>query len=290
MYPALFPWAIGLQAYTLPDVIAAARKGGFGGVEFNPNEVADLIEQQGANAVRAMFAAAGIKPAAFGLPTDWRTSEENWRRDLEVLPRQAKAAAEIGCTRTMTWILSGDNERPLEVNRAFHIARFRPIARILGDYGIRLGLEFLGPKTLRESFTFPFLYRMEGMLAMGEEIGPNVGLLLDAWHWYTSGGTLEDLRALRAEQVVYVHVNDAPVGIPIEEQIDNVRALPGETGVIDIVGFLKTLQAIGYDGPVTPEPFKKELNDLPSDDARLHVVGESMRTIFQRAGLPVERV
>ena len=99
------------------------------------------------------------------------------------------------------------------------------------------------------------------MLALGREIGPNVGLLLDCWHWYTSHGTLDDLKRLTAEQVVYVHVNDAPAGIPVDEQQDMVRALPGETGVIDIVGFLQTLRAIGYDGPVTPEPFKKELNE-----------------------------
>jgi sugar phosphate isomerase/epimerase len=85
--------------------------------------------------------------------------------------------------------------------------------------------------------------------------------------------------------VVYVHVNDAPAGVPVDEQVDNVRALPGETGVIDIAGFLQALQAIGYDGPVVPEPFKQELNTLPSDEARLQTVGTAMATIFRRAGL-----
>ena len=84
---------------------------------------------------------------------------------------------------------------------------------------------------------------------------------------------------------MYVHVNDAPAGVPVEEQLDNVRALPGETGVIDIAGFLQSLQAIGYDGPVVPEPFKKELADLPSDDARLETVGAAMDRIFRQAGI-----
>ena len=38
-----------------------------------------------------------------------------------------------------------------------------------------------------------------------------------------------------------------------------MRRLPGATGVIDIAGFLQTLREIGYDGPVTPEPFEKRL-------------------------------
>ena len=96
-----------------------------------------------------------------------------------------------------------------------------------------------------------FIWDMKRMLELGQVIGTgNVGLLLDCWHWYTSGGTVPELLALRPEQVVYVHVNDAPAGIDRDAQVDNVRCLPGETGVIDIVGFLQALQTIGYDGPV----------------------------------------
>ena len=126
---------------------------------------------------------------------------------------------------------------------------------------------------------------MNEMLEFTKECGPNVGLLLDAWHWYTSHGTLDELRRLKAEQVVYVHVNDAPRGVEVDQQIDNVRDLPGATGVIDIAGFLRTLRQLGYEGPVTPEPFKKDLANLPSDEARLKTVGAAMDVIWRRAGL-----
>ena len=82
-----------------------------------------------------------------------------------------------------------------------------------------------------------------------------------------------------------MHVNDAPAGIHVDEQIDSVRDLPGVTGVLDIVGFLQALRDIGYDGPVTPEPFKKELKDLPSDGERLVVANAAMDKIFQQAGI-----
>lgn len=285
MYKALSPGAISVRTPDLDAALAAAKTGGFQGVEFNPAEIATLIEQHDADFVKAKFAVAGIRPAGWGLPTDWRGGEEKWRDDLTRLPRLAKAAAAIGGTRTMTWIMPCSNERDYEENRRFHIARFQPIAKILADEGVSLGLEFIGPKTLRDSQKYAFIYQMEAMLAMGQEIGTNVGLLLDCWHWYTSRATVEQIRALRPEQVVYVHVNDAPAGVEIDAQVDNVRGLPGETGVIDIAGFLQALQGIGYDGPVTPEPFKKELSDLPSDEARLKTVGATMDTIFQRAGI-----
>ncbi len=88
----------------------------------------------------------------------------------------------------------------------------------------------------------------------------------------------------RAERVVHVHINDAPLGIPIDEQQDLVRDLPGETGVIDIAGFLGVLRAIGYGGPVTAEPFKRELQDLPSDAARLVVVKASLDAVWGATG------
>lgn len=284
MFKGLSPGAIGVQAGNLDEALAAAKTGGFGGVEFSPSQIAELIEAEGAEATRARFAEAGIKPAGWGLPVDWRGSEEKWREGLEQLPRLAEAAAAVGGTRVSTWIMPCSNDREYDENYQFHIARFTPIAKILNDHGISLGLEFIGPKTLRDTQTYPFIHTMPDMLAMGRDIGPNVGLLLDAFHWYTSHGTIDDLQALRPEQVVYVHVNDARQGIAVDEQIDGQRALPGATDVIDIAGFLQSLRSIGYSGPVTPEPFVN-LSDLPSDEARLKKVGAAMDDIWKKAGL-----
>ncbi len=285
MYKALSPHTIGVRPASIHEAIGLARAGGFDGLEVGIREVAALVEERGAEEVKALFAEAGLRPAGWGMPVDWRTTEETWRRDLEELPRLAQAAAAIGAPRTTTWILPGSDERPYDENRRFHVARLKPIADVLGEHGCRFGLEFVGPKTKRDTLRHPFIYRMEDMLDLGREMGPNVGLLLDCYHWYTSGGTLDDLRGLTPEQVVYVHVNDAPAGLAVDQQQDLVRALPGETGVIDIAGFLQSLRAIGYDGPVVAEPFKKELADLPSDAARVETVAVAMDKIFRQAGL-----
>jgi sugar phosphate isomerase/epimerase len=284
MYKALNPGAIGVQATTLHEAIAAAQQGGFEAVEFNVREVADLVDQHGAEYVKGLFAEANLKPAGWSVGIDWR-SQTKWQQGLNDLSRLAAAAAVIGCPRALSGVLPGSNDYAFDENYRLHVERFTPIARILADNGCWLGLEFISPKTLRASLRYPFLYTMGEVLNLGAKIGSNVGVLLDIWHWYTSYGTLDEIRALRPEQVVYVHVNDAPAGIHVDEQIDSVRDLPGATGVLDIVGFLHELRDIGYDGPVTPEPFKKELKDLPSDAERLSVVNAAMDTIFQQAGI-----
>ncbi len=280
MYKALSPGAIGVRTKTLEEAIAAARTGGFEGVEYSPHEVADRVEHLGAASVIALFKEANILPAGFGLPIDWRGSEQDWRRGLLELPRLAKAAQAVGGARTMTWIMPCSNERAFDANYRFHVERFRPVARILADYDCLLGLEFIGPKTLRDSQKYPFVHTMEAMLRMAADIGSNVGLLLDCWHWHTSHGTVEDLRRLKPSQIAYVHVNDAPAGVDTDAQVDSVRDLPGATGVIDTAGFMGALKSIGYNGPVTPEPFQPNLSALPDDAARLKTVGAAMDRIF----------
>jgi sugar phosphate isomerase/epimerase len=112
----------------------------------------------------------------------------------------------------------------------------------------------------------------------------NVGLLLDIWHLYTSYGTNDQVRELRNDDVVVVHINDAPAGVAVDEQIDNVRALPGETGVLDITGFLQALRAIGYDGPVTAEPFSQRVREL-APEAAVRETAAAVQKVWRAAGL-----
>jgi sugar phosphate isomerase/epimerase len=280
MYKNLSPGAIGVRADTA-RALQLARANGFRGIDLSVGEAAQL----GVERTAALFADAETLPGGWGLPVAWSAEEAKFQADMESLRHYADVAAQLGCTRCMTWIMPASDERAFDANWNFHVERFTPIARILADAGCRLGLEFIGPKTLRARFKHEFVYTMPEMLRMGAAIGPNVGLLLDCWHWYTSGGTVEDLRALTPEQVVYVHVNDAPAGVAVDEQVDNVRMLPGATGVIDITSFLQVLSQIGYDGPVTVEPFSEALNALPAEDA-VRVTAEALDRVWRQAGLP----
>ncbi len=66
--------------------------------------------------------------------------------------------------------------------------------------------------------------------------------------------------------------------------VDNQRAMPGETGVIDIAAFLGELDSIGYDGPITAEPFSQELNAM-DDEAGARATVASLDRIFATAGI-----
>ncbi len=264
MFPNLAPGAIGIRT-DLAGTLALAASHGWPGCDLPVAEAARLAQERSADEVAAMFARSGVRPGGWGLLLNWRESYD--QAALAELEAQAAIAERLGCPRAYTWLMPASNERPFRENFEYHVGQLRPVAEVLAAHGCRLGLEFIGPRTMRASHRYGFIYTPEGMLGLAAAIGPNVGLLLDCWHWYTAVGTPADIRGLRAEDIVYVHVNDAPAGVAVEGQIDQVRRLPGATGVIDIAGFLAALAEIGYDGPVTPEPFDKSLATLPADQA-----------------------
>ena len=280
MYKTLSPGAIGIGGLSLSESIDLAKATGFAGLDFSIQQAEEL----GADAAQALFEEAGIKYGAWGLPVRWNA--DDWRADLAELPRYAAVAAKMGATRTSTWCPPSSTEREFDENFAWHLERFRAIAEVLNAQGIRFGIEFIGPQSLRPADRHSFIYTMEGMLELAAAIGTgNVGLLLDAWHLYTSGGALDDLDKISNADIVNVHVNDAPEGLTMAEYNDHDRRLPCETGVIPLAGFMNKLAALGYDGPVTPEPFSARINAIEDPHEAATETAASMDELWRVAGL-----
>ncbi len=206
--------------------------------------------------------------ALAGLAADIRASEEVFRSGLGGLPQNARALQAAGVRRVTTYVLPMSNTRTYLENFRFHAARLRECARILHDSGIRLGVEYVAPKTLWASQRYPFVHTMAEMRELIAEIGqPNVGLVIDSWHWYHAGDTAADIAALRASDVVSIDLNDAPAGVPKDQMVDGQRELPASTGVIDVAAFRGALAQIGFDGPVRAEPFNEAVRRMAPGEA-----------------------
>jgi len=287
MQKSLGPGAIGIRGKALAEVIEIARVTGFDAIGFDIREAADLAGALGIDSVRRLFAEAGIAPGHWNLPVNMR-DDAQFATDIVDLPRLVGIAVELGCLRATSGIMPGSNDFTFEENYARTLDRFTQVAKPLAEANVMLGIEFIGPKTLRDTLTYPFIYKMNEILELGQKIGTgNIGVLLDIWHLWQSGGEVADLDTITARDVVVVHVNDAPPGIPRDEQQDLVRALPMETGVLDLVGFMRKLQAMGFDGPVMPEPFSARINDLATHDPEgaARETAKSMNKLWAAAGL-----
>jgi sugar phosphate isomerase/epimerase len=257
----------------LSEAIRLARTNSFDALDIEPRE----IEAIGVPEARALLADGHVRACGFYLPVDWQGVEEPWRRDLRALPRNVEAAVGVGALRCFTWIRPGSDTLSWESNFEFHVERLSPVVDILERAGCRLGLEYVGAYTMRAQHKFEFVHTLRGTLELGAALGGAVGVVLDGHHWYALGSNRDELLQLRAEQIVYVHVNDARAGIAVDDQIDIERELPLRTGVIDLNGFMSALQEISYDGPVVVEPFSAEIRSMSAAPDRVKAAADALR-------------
>ena len=256
-----------------------AHQHGFESVTPAPKFLADLSDESRAQLLQEMRKKKLIWGAA-GLPVRCSGNEKTFADGMKGLPRLAGAMQRAGVTRVGTWLSPSHGELTYRANFRRHVDRLRACAQVLADHNQRLGLEYIGPKTLWASKRHSFIHSMAEAKELIAEIGlDNVGFVLDSWHWYTAHETVDELRTLQNRDVVACDLNDAPPGIPIDQQIDNRRELPAATGVINLKEFLGVLVEIGYDGPIRAEPFNRDLNKM-TDDAAVAATARAMRKAF----------
>jgi sugar phosphate isomerase/epimerase len=267
----------------LPEAIALAHKYGFESVAPDVGFLRSISESQ-LSELRDELKTKNLAWGAAGLSVDFRGSQASFQNGLTNLAAEGSALRQAGASRIGTWISPGHKTLTYLANFKQHTARLREIAKVLADHGVRLGLEYVGPKTSWTAMRFPFIHTMAEMRELIAAIDlPNVGFVLDSWHWYTAHETGPDLLSLRGPEVICCDLNDAPASIPTDEQKDLVRDLPCATGVIDVKTFLSALVKIGYDGPVRAEPFKAELRRLPADEA-VALTAKAMKQAFALVG------
>lgn len=272
MYRSLNPRMIGRRAPHAADCAVFARFG----FEAVVVHVGDLVGPRGA---------WSLPCATFPLPVDFRGTHARFHEGLATLDAHAVKAAAAGLARSTAWVLPGDASLAENDFAELMVARLAACADILHAHGIRLGLEFLAPATIRRALgvTYEGLSSLERMLDVVDAIGTDrSGIVLDAWHWYASGADPDAFAVLSDALLVEVHVNDAPRGVPREALIDNRRRLPGATGTIPLSTFFGGLRTMGYSGPVVVEPFDARIDALGDDEA-LDAVACSLDPFLPRA-------
>jgi sugar phosphate isomerase/epimerase len=270
---------IGVSA-RLPEAMALAHQYGFESVAPDSSFLKSISDSK-LSELRDDLKAKKLVWGAAGLSVDFRGEKESFQNGLNSLASDARALQRAGATRMGTWLSPAHNRLTYLANFKQHTARLREIGKILSDHGVRLGLEYVGPKTSWTSSKYPFIHTMAEMRELIAAIDqPSIGLVLDSWHWYTAHETEADLLGLKGSEVICCDLNDAPAGVPIDQQKDGIRDLPCATGVIDLKSFLGALIKIGYDGPIRAEPFKSDLRRLPTEQALAHTA-RAMRQAFE---------
>lgn len=284
MFKSLDVKALGLSP-TQSETIELALSFGFRSIELDIVDFAAEVVSYGLPRARRLLDSAKLKVGAVMLPPDWQR-EKDFKAAQPRLSELCELAASLGARRALTTIDPASDERPYHENFAFYGQRLGELGHALESHGLKLAVGFESAPSVRQSRQFEFVHDLEALLVLLSTAGAaNVGLWLDVWQVWASGGSLDEARKkFRRGQVIAVSLSDAADTDAADCYEPESRRLPGETGVIDAAAVLTSLAEIGYDGPVTPVPGRKLISSMRRDQL-VRLSAEKLDAAWRTAGI-----
>jgi sugar phosphate isomerase/epimerase len=228
----------------------------------------------------AKMKAHNLSYGSTNIPVEYRKDEAKFREDLKGLKKFCQTMEKQKASLINTWIFPSHPELTYNENMRQHAQRLGECAKVMKDHGVRLGLEYLGQRTTMNQSRFPFISSIRETKELIGAIGqPNVGVVLDSFHWYCADETIDDIRTLKGSEVTHVDLNDAREGFTRLTQVDGKRELPLATGVIPVKDFLQGLLDIGFAGPLRTEAFNQALNDMENEAALKADIGSIRKAL-----------
>ncbi len=289
MFRNLNPSALGISGHQ-SEIIELVLTYGFKGMDLPIEDFANRVKRREMPYARRLIDSAKITLGSFVLPIEWDVDDEPFKADLEKLPEYARMAAEVGCTRCVARVDPAGDKRPYHENFEFHRHRFADIAKALQPAGVWLGIGFRAAEDLRKEQAFQFIHDLEALMLLMNMVGePNVGVLLDLWDLHVSGGTLDSIQNIPVEQILAVEVADVPAEVPLAELTEKSRLLAGSASTIELPATLHALAQMGYDGPITPTPYRG-LFEKRRRDMIVKEVGNALDEAWKAAELTPSKV
>lgn len=149
---------------------------------------------------------------------------------------------------------------------------YRELLEIGLAMGVRPAMEFLG-------FVDDINTIEDGLEIITNAGHPAGTVVLDPFHIFRGGGSLESIAKLKPEQIAIMHFNDTPANPPRLQQHDKDRVYPGD-GHLDLKRELDLLRQVGYNKWLSLELFREDL--WASDPREVAKTGlEKMRAVAE---------
>lgn len=250
--------------------VRAIAAGGWAGFGFAHEDLLAVRDSIGFAALRREIDVAGFEHVEVELVADWFEEDESlWRPRWEML---LEAAEVLGAA----FIKAGPPAGPPAPDLTRYVAPLRRLGDEAAGIGTRVVLE-------------PLPFSVIDTLPRGAELiaavdHPAVGLIVDYWHVFRAGTSLEEFaEAVPVQTIFGVELSDAPEDVvgTLFEDTRNRRTLIGE-GAQDVAGFIRTLRELGYTGPWGVEIISDEHRARPLEEA-LELARSSTLQTFARA-------
>ena len=261
--------------YDLETDIHLAKQAGFQLLEIWAAKLNSYLENNSLESLKQRFNEADIKPYSIN-SIEFITFKQgaDYERIKTECRRLCKIAGELSCPKIVV-VPSPTPPGVTEEDILTESVRvLRELSTIAAEYNVDLAFEFLGFPHISVS-KLDQCYRI-----VRETDRPNIGLVLDTFHFYAGGSDVKDIEAVDKDKIFIFHINDAEDRERSQLE-DAHRLFPGE-GVIPLTDILRSLKKIGYDNMVSIELFRPEYWELaPEELGRCSLL--SMKQVLKKA-------
>jgi sugar phosphate isomerase/epimerase len=241
----------------IAERISAVADAGFTGLGLIADDLLVIRDSIGFPVLRNLIAEAGLTHIEIELIERWWIPRGAPGHTYDVRDLLFDAADVLA----PAFIKIGSELGPPTPQPEVRVDPLRELAEQAVEHGTRIAIE-----------TMPF--SIISTVPMGAELisatgHPAVGLLVDAWHVFRAGTSLDELQAALTPEMIYgVELDDAAStlrGTLFEDTVNN-RLLCGE-GCFDLRGLVAVLRGRGFDGPWGVEILSSSFRQLPVGQA-----------------------
>ena len=230
----------------------AAKSAGFDYLEIWAEKLKDFLQKNSSDELEDLVTRSGVPPLSlnsiehisFRHPDAWEA--------VKVQCAELSALAEkIGCPFIVVVpspLPESGATRAEVVEES--VRALRELCDIAARHHVALAFEFLG----QPSCSVPTLDLAHEIVRATER--DNLGLVIDSFHFYAGGSTIQMVESLDPNLIYVFHINDAE-DLPREQLLDKHRLLPG-LGILPLRELLAAFQKIGYDKVASVEIFRPE--------------------------------
>lgn len=232
-----------VMASAFQDDLNAFARAGFPAMEIWLTKLEQALESSTIERIQEKIAQSGVQPVAAAGQSGLLLSQGEERRlHWEQFRRRLGWLRVLG---TETLILAADPGAGFVAERFGEVlTALREAADLAAEFGVRLALEFQARSR--------FCASLDTAAALVAQAGrANLGICLDAFHYYVGPSKFEDLALLSRNNLAWIQLCDL-AGAPRELAGDPDRILPGD-GDFQLAAILEQCHQIGYDGYVSLE-------------------------------------
>lgn len=243
-------------ATTMPADLATdvqiAQAAGFDCLEIWAAKLRKFLAQHTTAELKELLGKAGVPPLSINSieHVTFRDVDayESIKQQCEEL---SQVAADIGCPFVVVVpgrLPAGGASRAEVIDESVRV--LSELCDIAARHDVSLAFEFLG-QTDCSVQTLDLAHEIVLTTAR-----PNLGLVIDSFHFYAGGSTIEMIEAVDPKLICVFHINDAE-DLPRGELTDSHRLLPG-LGILPLSEMMKAFRKIGYDRVASVEIFRPE--------------------------------